>query len=39
MDDLLDIARVTSGKIALNRQPIDLAATIARCLVTLVGTG
>ena len=38
MDDLLDIARMTSGKIALNRRPLDLAATIDRCLVTLAGT-
>ena len=32
MDDLLDIARVTSGKIALNRRPVNLAAIVDRCL-------
>jgi PAS domain S-box-containing protein len=35
LDDLLDIARVTSGKIVLNRGPLDLGATVDRCLATL----
>ena len=35
MDDLLDIARVTSGKIVLNRAPVDLGAAVERCLATL----
>src|SRR5262245_14280133 len=39
LDDLLDIARVTSGKVALNRRPLDLAATVERSLATLGDTG
>jgi PAS domain S-box-containing protein len=39
MDDLLDIARVTSGKIVLNRRPLDLGAAVTRCLATLGDTG
>jgi len=39
LDDLLDIARVTSGKIALNRRPLNLATTVERCLATLDDTG
>src|SRR5690242_19330310 len=35
MDDLLDIARVTSGKIVLNRRPLELSATVERCLAAL----
>ena len=35
MDDLLDVARVTSGKIALSRRPLDLGAAVAGCLATL----
>jgi PAS domain S-box-containing protein len=38
MDDLLDIARVTSGKIVLSRRPLDLADAVRRCLATLRGT-
>src|SRR5207249_513444 len=38
-DDLLDIARVTSGKIVLNRRPLDLAATVDRCVGTLQDIG
>jgi CheY-like chemotaxis protein len=34
MDDLLDITRVTTGKIVLHRRPIDLGAVVARCLAT-----
>jgi signal transduction histidine kinase/DNA-binding response OmpR family regulator len=37
MDDLLDIARVTSGKIVLNRAPLELGRTAKRCLATLSG--
>jgi CheY-like chemotaxis protein/anti-sigma regulatory factor (Ser/Thr protein kinase) len=39
MDDLLDIARVTSGKIVLSRHPIDLSAAVERCLGMLANTG
>jgi len=39
MDDLLDIARVTTGRIALSRQPVDLSATVDRCLAALADTG
>jgi PAS domain S-box-containing protein len=35
LDDLLDIARVSSGKVVLNRRPLELAATVDRCLATL----
>jgi len=35
IDDLLDISRVTSGKVALNRRPLDLGATVTRCLATV----
>jgi CheY-like chemotaxis protein/nitrogen-specific signal transduction histidine kinase len=35
LDDLLDLARVSSGKITLNRRPVDLGATVDRCLATL----
>ena len=38
MDDLLDIARVTSGKIVLSRRPLDLADAVRRCLATLRDT-
>jgi len=37
VDDLLDVSRVTSGKITLERQPLDLA-ELARRGVALVGT-
>ncbi len=30
VDDLLDVARVTSGKIVLRKEPIDLCAVVAR---------
>ena len=39
LDDLLDVARVTSGKIILHRRPIDLGATVERCLRTYADTG
>ncbi len=32
VDDLLDVSRVTSGKIALKRAPISLGATLRRCV-------
>lgn len=32
VDDLLDIGRITSGKVELSRRPIDLASTVARCV-------
>lgn len=34
VDDLLDIERVNSGKIRLNRQPLDLAAVVRRAVET-----
>jgi len=37
VDDLLDVSRVTSGKITLEREPLDLA-ELARRAVALVGT-
>src|SRR5215510_2054244 len=39
VDDLLDVARVTSGKIALQRQPLDLRALAQGCLDALVQAG
>ncbi|MES1211065.1 MAG: HAMP domain-containing sensor histidine kinase, partial [Acidobacteriota bacterium] len=35
VDDLLDVSRVTLGKIILKRQPVDLAEVVSRCLVEL----
>jgi signal transduction histidine kinase len=35
LDDLLDVARVTAGKIELRRQPVDLGDILERCLRTL----
>jgi PAS domain S-box-containing protein len=35
VDDLLDVARVTAGKIALTRQPLDLGDVAANCLRSL----
>jgi signal transduction histidine kinase/ActR/RegA family two-component response regulator len=35
VDDLLDIGRVTSGKIILNRTPVDLADLVEHCFETL----
>jgi PAS domain S-box-containing protein len=34
VDDLLDVGRVTTGKVVLNRRPINLAAVAARVLST-----
>src|ERR1700730_9737842 len=38
VDELLDMTRVTTGKIVLNRGPVDLADVAARVLDTLSGT-
>jgi signal transduction histidine kinase/ActR/RegA family two-component response regulator len=35
IDDLLDIERVVSGKIRLNRQPLDLAAVVRQAVATV----
>jgi signal transduction histidine kinase/CheY-like chemotaxis protein len=35
VDDLLDVARVTSGKIVLRREELDLRALVQRCLSAL----
>ncbi len=39
VDDLLDVSRLTSGKITLHRVPVDLAAHAARSLETIRATG
>jgi len=39
VDDLLDAARVTSGRIVLSRRPLDLAELVAECVVTARETG
>ena len=39
VDDLLDVSRITSGKITLHRGPVDLAVHVAHCLETLQATG
>jgi PAS domain S-box-containing protein len=39
VDDLLDVARVTSGKIRLQAEPVDLHALARRCLETLTHAG
>jgi PAS domain S-box-containing protein len=39
VDDLLDAARVTSGRIVLDRQPLDLAGLVSGCIGTLRETG
>ncbi|HSG39891.1 MAG TPA: ATP-binding protein, partial [Thermoanaerobaculia bacterium] len=39
LDDLLDVARVTAGKIELRRRPVDLADVLERCLRTLEAGG
>jgi len=39
VDDLLDVARVTSGKIVLERQPLELAEAVRRSLGTLAAGG
>ena len=35
VDDLLDVSRVTLGKISLQRRPVDLRDVVERCLVEL----
>jgi signal transduction histidine kinase/ActR/RegA family two-component response regulator len=35
MDDLLDVARVTSGKISLQRKAVDLHELVARCIAAI----
>jgi signal transduction histidine kinase len=35
VDDLLDVARMTTGQIRLDRGPVDLAAAVERCLTGL----
>jgi signal transduction histidine kinase/CheY-like chemotaxis protein len=35
VDDLLDVSRVTSGKIALRRERVDVAALLQRCFASL----
>ncbi len=39
VDDLLDAARVTSGKIVLNREPLNLTELVAECLGSMRETG
>jgi nitrogen-specific signal transduction histidine kinase/CheY-like chemotaxis protein len=39
MEDLLDVARVISGKVVLSRQPLELSALVQRLLSTLQLTG
>ena len=34
MDDLLDVSRITRGKIELRKEPVDLAAVVARAVET-----
>ena len=34
VDDLLDVSRVTTGKIALDRRPVDLAALVPNVMGT-----
>jgi CheY-like chemotaxis protein/anti-sigma regulatory factor (Ser/Thr protein kinase) len=39
VDDLLDVSRVTTGKISLARRPVDLSEIVRRCVGTLDGAG
>ncbi|QBI02160.1 response regulator [Pseudoduganella albidiflava] len=39
VDDLLDLSRAMSGKILLNRAPVDVAALVRNCLETYRTTG
>ena len=39
VDDLLDVARVTSGKIVLSRRPLELAETVRHAVATLADSG
>lgn len=38
VNDLLDVSRVTSGKVVLQRQPVDLVALLERLVAQLQGT-
>jgi CheY-like chemotaxis protein/two-component sensor histidine kinase len=38
VNDLLDISRITRGKISLNRKPLDLGELVARCVDTVRAT-
>ena len=37
INDLLDVERVVSGKIRLNRQPLDMAEAVRRAVATFTG--
>ena len=39
VNDLLDVTRVTSGKISLARRPLDVAEAVRGCVATLVQAG
>ena len=39
VDDLLDVGRVSTGKISLERHPVDLAAAVRRCVNALTSAG
>src|SRR6185295_7648891 len=39
VNDLLDVARVTSGKVRLSRQPVNLGALVERTLQTFTAAG
>ena len=39
VDDLLDLSRVMTGKIALDRKPVDLGKAVRHCLATLRAAG
>jgi PAS domain S-box-containing protein len=39
VDDLLDVSRVSTGKIALARAPVDLGEIVAGCVRTLANSG
>lgn len=39
VDDLLDVARVTTGRIVLLHEPIDLAVTVSECIDAACETG
>ncbi len=39
VEDLLDVARLTSGKVVLRKAPVDLAQVVERCIATLRVTG
>jgi PAS domain S-box-containing protein len=39
VDDLLDVARATAGKIPLNRQPLDLSEVVGGCVRSLRASG